>query len=264
MKKWLFVLYSLFFVMQHTSAQQDFLVYNLSGEPYFLKNDSIESITKGSLIDRNTLIVMHMNDKLHYYNDKGEVFELNEKGEYTYRTLKKISAVKDNSTLTGNGFRYLWKELTGNMATRNDKSGVVYRGDDIVLMRHPADSIRIHYSEIKFEWDSIKGKTKDYYLILKDVDTDKTIKIGTLGTSISLFVDGTILKEGGNYKWAIVETKFPNDNKTIFYNFKILTKSEFEALQKNEIKEISNFLVKLGLSKKEIRKNICQDYNICF
>ena len=158
----------------------------------------------------------------------------------------------------------MWKEFTNNIVARRDKSGVVYRGDGIVLMRHPADSIKIYHSEIKFEWDSIKDKTKEYYFILKDLDTDKTTKIGTLATSISLFVDGTILKQGGNYKWAIVETKYPNYNKTVFYNFKVINKSEFETLEKEKIKEISNFLEKLGFSKIEIRKTICQDFKICY
>ena len=258
-----FVLFTFFFVVQDAISQQDFFVYKLNGEPYFKVNDSVKSITKGSSISRNTLVVMNKNDKLSFINDKGDIFELSKIGKYSYNDLQKIPAIKDNTTLTRKFGTYLLKELTNNITTRNDKSGVVYRGDDIVLMRYPTDSIKIYYSEIKFEWDSIKDKTKEYFFILKDLDTDKTIKIGTLATSISLFVDGSILKEAGNYKWAITETKYPNYNKTIFYHFKVLNKSEFEALEK-EINEISIFLKDLGLSKNEIRTTICQGYKICY
>ena len=261
--KRLFVFFTFFFIVQNAISQQDFIVYKINGEPSFKLNDSIKSITKGSMIKRNTLVVMNKNDKLHFINDKGEIFELNKAGEFSHNDLQKISAIEDNTTFARKYLSYVWKEMTNNMATRNDKSGVVYRGDAIVLMRYPADSIKIYYSEIKFEWKSIKNKTKEYYFILKDIDTDKTTKIGILTTSISLFVDGAILKQGGNYKWAIVETKYPNYNKTVFYNFKILNKTEFETLGK-EIKEISIFLKGLGFSKKEIRKIICQDYKICY
>jgi hypothetical protein len=139
----------------------------------------------------------------------------------------------------------------------------VYRGDDILLMRHPADSIKIFKSEIKFEWNNIKDKVKEYYFILKDVDTDQVTKIGTHATSISLFVDSSILKEGKHYKWAITETKYPNYNKTIFYNFTLLSQAQFDALEK-EIKSISSFFKKLNYDKKDIRKIICQDYKICY
>jgi len=258
-----FVLFAFFFVVQNIVSQHEFIVLKLTGEPYFIVNDSVKSISKGSVMNKNKLVVMNKNDKLYFINDKGDVFELSDMGKYSYNSLQKIPALKDNTTFTRKYSSYLWKELTNNLETRNDKSGVVYRGDDIVLMRYPADNIKIYYSEIKFEWDSIKDKTKEYFFILKDLDSDKTIKIGTLTTSISLFVDGTFLKENGNYKWAITETKYPNYDKTKFYNFRVLNKSEFEELEK-EINDISTLLKRLGHSKKEIRKIICQDYKICY
>lgn len=259
----IFVFLIFFFVVQNGISQQNFFVYKINGAPYISVKDSVKSISKGSVIGKNSLVVMHENDKLLFINDKGEIFELGKKGKFLYRDLKKIPAIEDNTSFARKYLNYVWKEMTNNMATRNDKSGVVYRGDEIVLMRYPADSIKIYYSEIKFKWDSIKDKTKEYYFVLKDVDTDKTIMIGTHDTSITLFVDDVILKQGSNYKWAIVETKYYNDSKTVFYNFKILDKTEFEVFE-GEIKEISKFFAKLGLTKKEIRKNICQDYKICY
>jgi len=260
-----FLLFTFFFlIVQDAISQQDFFVYRVNGEPYIEVNDSIKSITRGSKIDKNTMVKMNKNDMIYFINDKGEIFELNSAGEYTYHDLQKIPAITDNTSFTQNLLSYLWKEFTNNIDEKRDnKNGVVYRGDNIVLMRHPADSIKIFNSEIKFEWNNIKDKVKEYYFLLKDVDTDQITKIGTHSTSISLFVDGSILKEGSHYKWAITETKYPNYNKTVFYNFTLLSQAQFEALAK-EIKSISNFLKELDFDKKEIRKIICQDYKICY
>ena len=245
-------------------AQNNFFVYKYDGQPYVIENDSVKSITIGLNINKRSTLVINDNESILFINEAGEVFNLNEEGEYSYKQLSKIKPQENTSSFVKKMFQYLWKDFTNMAYERKNIAGVVYRGDGIALMKHPADSIKIYYSEIKFEWDSIKDKTKEYYFILKDLDTDKTIKIGTLATSVSLFVDSFILKDGGNYKWAITETKYPNYKKTVFYNFKILNKSEFEALEKEEIKEISKFLEKLGFSKNEIRKTICQDYKICY
>jgi len=259
-----FLLCATFFLtIQDAISQQDFFVYRVKGEPYIEVNDSIKSITRGSKIDKNTMVKMNKNDMIYFINDKGDIFELFSTGEYTYGDLQKIPAITDNTSFTQKLSSYMWKEFTNNIAEKHDKGGVVYRGDDIVLMRHPADSIKIFNSEIKFEWNNIKDKVKEYYFLLKDVDTDQITKIGTHSTSISLFVDGSILKEGSHYKWAITETKYPNYNKTVFYNFTFLSQAQFEALAK-EIKEISKFLAKLDFDKKEIREIICQDYKICY
>ena len=244
-------------------AQNNFFVHKYEGVPYVIENDSVKSMTIGLNINKRSKLVINDNESLYYINEAGEVFNLNEAGEYNYRQLSKIKPQENNSSYVKKMFQHIWKEFTNRANKRKNNTGVVYRGDGITLMKHPADSIKIYYSEIKFEWDSINDKTKEYFFILKDIDSDKTIKIGTPATSVSLFVDGSFLKDGGNYKWAITETKYPYDNKIVFYNFKLLNKSEFEDLEK-EVKEISKFLKELGFSIKEIRKTLCQDYKICY
>ncbi len=258
----------LFIFISHNFYAQNnnnFFVYRFLGEPYLEINDSIKPVTNGSIIDENTILTMNMNDEIQFINEKGDVFDLVSTGDFRLNDLLKIPTIKNTNSYVRKYFSFVWKEFTNNVVARSNKSGVVYRGDEIILMQQPVDSIKIYYQvyEIKFEWKSIKDKTKDYYFILKNLDSGEISKIGTLATSISLFVDGTILKEGGNYEWAITETKYPNFNKTTFYSFKLLNTSEFEAMEE-ELKSITKFLKNIGLSKNDIQKAICQDYRICY
>ena len=252
-----------FYVFHYAISQETFFAYKVKGEPYVEANDSIKSITKGSNLGPFVSVTLNKNDILHFINDSGNIYVLNNPGKYSYSDLQMTPAIKDNSSFSKKMFSYMWKEFTNNTASRNDKKGVVYRGDDIILMQYPADSVKIYYDEIKFEWDQIKDKTKDYYFILKDCETDRITKIGTRSTSISLFVDDSILREGGCYKWTITETKFPNYKNTVFYSFKILKQTEFEALD-IEIESISKFLLELGFTNEEIKIVLCQDYKLCY
>ena len=262
MKKSVFF-FMVFFVVHYGISQETFFVYKVKGEPFMKINDSVKSVGKGSELNEKTTVSINENDVLYFINNQGDIFVLNHPGKFSYSDLQKTPAIKDNTSFSKKFFGYVWKEFTNKTASRNDKVGVVYRGDDNILMRTPNDSIQIYSSEINFEWDSIKGKTKEYYLVLRDLDTDKITKIGTHSTSISLFVDDFILREGGNYQWCITETKYPNYKKIVFYNFKLLNQSEFESLD-DEIKNISEVLKEIGLSEIEIRETICQDFKICY
>ncbi|RLD28381.1 MAG: hypothetical protein DRI75_06810 [Bacteroidetes bacterium] len=261
--KYLTIFILFIFISHNFYAQNELFVYRFLGEPYLEINDSIKPVTKGSIIDKNTILTMNMNDDIQVINEKGDIFHLVSTGDFSHNDLLKIPMIKNTNSYVKKYFTYIWKEFTNNVVTRHNKSGVVYRGDDIVLMSHPADSIKIYYPEINFEWKAIKDKTKEYYFILKNLDSGEITKIGTLSTSLSLFVDGTILKEGDNYEWTITETKYPNFNKTTFYSFKLLNTSEFDAMEQ-ELEGITKFLKNIGLSKNEIREAICLDYNICF
>jgi hypothetical protein len=251
-----------FFVFQLAFSQHGFVVHRVNGEPYLQVNDSVKSVTKGSLLDKNTLLTMGRSDNIHFINDKGDIFKLFDSGTFSYSDLEKIPALENNSSFLRNSLSYAWKEFTNTLAVRNKKSGVVYRGEELIVKLNPVDSAFIAGSEIRFEWLPKKDKEKDYYFIFRDVTTGLTTTIGTPSTAISLTVDDNLFKFGNEYEWTITETRFP-PKETPFFKFKILTKDEFKSKQ-GEIKQISSFLKDNGYSKAEIRKTLCQDFKICY
>ncbi|NND12275.1 MAG: hypothetical protein HKN96_13825 [Flavobacteriaceae bacterium] len=256
------VLMVIWFIPLGVFSQQEFIVYKVKGEPYLKINDSVQSVTKGSVIDEAATLIMKRDDELHYIDSKGDIYELYETGSFNYQALQKRTAFKENTSFMRNLFSYVWKELTYNMASRNNKSGVVYRGDALVLMRYPADSISIYSNNIRFEWEPIENKEKDYFFILREVNGDTKTVIGTPSTSLALTTDNILLRKGHDYEWTISETKYP-DSKTRYYSFKLGTDDDFKT-KAADIKQISLTLKKLGFTKAEIREAICQDYKICY
>ena len=244
-------------------GQDDFFVFMFQGEPYLEVNDSIKVVTRGSQITKGTKLIMNRDDVLHFINDEGDLFELFETGTFEIAELQQVPAKKNNSSFARNLLRYAWDDFTNSLASRNNKSGVVVRGDDILLMRFPADSIQIFANEVRFEWKPIETKEKDYYFILKDKASGKVTVIGTPATTLALGVDDNLLKPGGSYQWAITETRYANLDKTTFYDFKLLTQEEFGAKEK-DIKQLTKDLLKLGFDKKQVRQIICSDYKVCY
>jgi hypothetical protein len=206
---------------------------------------------------------MASDDVIFYLDNNHSVYKFEQQGTFKYKDLKKVAPTIDKSTFTQRMFEYVWNQFTKTNVKEKNKSGVVYRGDNIVLMLHPADSIKIFYPEIKFEWHQIEDKTKDYYFILRDVENKNITKIGLKDNSLTLFVNENLVTSGKTYEWTITETKFPNYDKTTFYSFKLLTASEFDNLKK-EIDAITEDLKSLGFDKNEIRAAICEDYKVCF
>ncbi len=262
-KRHLLVFTVFIFVTQYAISQQDFFIYKVKGEPYIEVNDSIKTVTKGSILSSNTFLNMNSDDVVHFIDDKGGMYELLNTGTYSYSDLQKIPAIKDNTSFTRKVYSYVWKEFTNNMPTRSNKSGVVYRGDDEILMSYPADSVSVFGGEIRFGWQPKKNKENGYYFMLRDVETGSIITMGTPATSLSLMVDDNLLKTGKQYEWTITETRFPNLKETLFYQFRLLTEDEFKAKQ-GDIKRINSFLKQLGYNKAEIRETRCQDFKICY
>ena len=244
-------------------AQDEFFVYLLKGEPYIDQNDSIKPISRGSIIEKNAKLILGKKDVVHYIDDEGELYKVSKKGSFKFNELKKIDPKANSTSFSKNYFTYLWNQFTNAVDNKKNKSGVVYRGDDIFLMQNPTDSAKVYASEIRFEWKKIPKKKKDYYFILKDVETGHVIKLGTPSNELTLFVHDSIIKQGKSYQWAITETKYFNENEVAFYNFSILNKSEFKALEP-KINELSNYLKSLGLNKKEIKATISEDYKIYY
>lgn len=243
-------------------SQDQFYINKFEGIPYIEINDSIKPITRGMAIKKNAVLTLNENDTVHFINKDGNEYIIEDKGDYAYSKLIKIPALKIDKPYIKTFLTFTWKQFTNNVTDNRSRSGVVYRGDEELLMQYPIDSARIISSQIQFKWSKIKDKEKDYYLILKDIKNNKTTIIGTLATSITLMVDDSFLKTGHQYKWAITESKYENPKKSDFYTFSLVTESEFKNLHK-EANLIAAYLKKQGLSKREIQTVLCEAYKIC-
>ena len=250
------------FATQFAHSQTSFVVHMVEGEPYLKVNDSTKAVTKGALLDKNIVLIMGRDDVVHFINDEGELYRLLDTGSFSYKDLQNIPTAQNSPSFLKESWSYLWKEFTNTLAVRNKKSGVVYRGEKLVVKLNPVDSAFVAGNEIRFEWVPKEDKEKDYYFILRDVSSGLTTTIGTPSTNLTLIVDGALLKYGNQYEWTIAETKLPEKDFP-FSSFKIGTKEEIKnSMQK--IKQIYAFLSKNGYSKEEIRKISCQEFKICF
>jgi len=243
-------------------SQTSFVVHKVIGEPYLQVNDSIKSLTRGSLIDKSSVLVMNRDDVVHYINDEGELYRLLETGSFSYEDLQNIPASQNNPSFLKELISYSWKEFTNTIAVRNKKSGVVYRGEELIAKLNPVDSAFIAGSEIRFTWEPKENKEKDYYFILRDVSKGTITTIGTPSTGLTLMVDENLLMFGNKYEWAIAETRIPPDDFP-FSSFEIGSKEEIKnSMQK--IKQIYSLLSKNGYSREEIRNIACQEFKICY
>jgi len=243
-------------------SQNNFIVFKVEGAPRLLQNDTIRTVTKGSIIDFTSKLTLHRDDSVLIINEEGNLIKVDDERTYTYNDLYYIAPEKDDSNFTKKYFAYVWNQFTNNRKIRT-KGGVVYRVDNNSLMIEPSDSVKIYFPEIKFVWKKDDAVDKTYYFILKNLKTNHITKIGTRNDELRLFVDNVILKRGTNYEWAVSETKYPDLYEVTFYNFELLDNEQFKSLS-FEISSITTGLQKLGFASEEIKKMLCEDYKICY
>ena len=243
-------------------AQENFIVFKVDGTPILKHNDTLRSISKGSLLNNNSRVTLKNSDSFLMIDKAGSLYNVDKTGDYAYADLQKIPADVDDTSFTKKYFTYVWKQFTNNTNTRS-KGGVVYRVDNNSLMFQPTDSVKIYFPEVRFVWKKGKEKDKTYYFILKDLKTNSITKIGTTDNNVTLFVDNNILKRDNSYEWTVSETKYPNLDKVPFYNFELINTEEFKKLQA-EINNITTDLQKLGFTPEEIKVMLCEDYRICY
>ncbi len=248
--------------IQGMQSQNDLFVFRFSGQPFIKVNDSIRPLTKGTALSQSTSLIMNRDDILQFIDEQGNLFQLVSTGKFSQKELLKIPAMKNNSSITQKSFSWLWKEFTNNMALRNNKSGVVYRGDYLNLIG-PLNNVDVYSSEITFEWEAKENKKNAYYFLLRDTETNIVTKIGTVTNSVTLFIDNSLIKYGKSYEWAVVETKFPSLKKLEFNRFNVRTQKDFEELE-TEIASISRLLNDIGLDDQEIKDIMCVDFKKCF
>lgn len=244
-------------------SQDDYYVYKFDGIPYLEVNDSIKPITKGMAIKKESMLTLTDSDVIRFINKDGDEYLIDEAGNYNYNTLFEFSKKTNTNSFAKKYLTYLWKQYTNSVVDTRSKSGVVYRGDGVLLMQYPVDSAKVIGTEVSFKWFKKKDKEKNYYLILKDVETNKETIIGTPAISLTLMVDEHLLKSGRNYEWAVTETKYPTEDETKFYSFSVMKESEFKILSK-EMKTIMAYLKQQGLNRLEIQQTLCEVYKICY
>ena len=252
------------FLSLNLFSQDDFYVNKFEGIPYLKVNDSIKQVTKGLPIKKNDVLTLNDDDIVHFINKEGDEHIIDNPGDYSYSKLLEVPAIENPSSFTKTYINWMWGKFRNNKVDKRSRSGYVVRGDDILLMQYPVDSAKVYGDEVSFKWNAIKDKEKNYYLVLKDVETDEIkIIIGTPATSLTLMVDNNLLKLGHDFEWAITETKYPTKDKTIFYSFSLMEESDFKALN-SEIKSIISYLKLQGLDRSEIQKTLCEAYKICY
>ena len=79
---------AIFFIgFQYGTAQSDFFVYKVSGEPYIEVNDSIKSVTKGSVLNKDTFLTMNRIDIVLFLDEKGVKIIQQKNGGYKIQIL---------------------------------------------------------------------------------------------------------------------------------------------------------------------------------
>lgn len=243
-------------------AQKNHLfVLKFEGEPYLLKNDTTEVVSKGAHINKKTKLVMKRDDIVFLIDHKGDVYELHETGTFKFKELKELKPVKNEDSYVKNLMSYFWKDFTNTLEKGYNKSGVVVRGDYVKLLQ-PIDSVNVFMSEITFEWEAKANKSQPYYFVLRPAGTDHITKIGTHDNSITLFIDDINLTYGNTYDWTVVESKFDNLKKADFSRFQLLSKAEHTKRQ-DELRKLSQFLSSIGFESDEIETMLCVNYKTC-
>lgn len=245
------------------NAQSKMVAHKIIGQPYIEVNDSIKTITKGTIIDKKTTLFMQPNDEITLIDKDGEIVNVINTGKMTLADLSKLPKVKDNSSTLKKYWSYFWKETTNTMASRNNKSGVIYRGDEDIILQFPSNNSVVINSEINFGWSPIDGKEKNYYFILLDSENNIIMTLGTPSTTLSLLSNNSLLQEGETYYWLVTETAYPsNIDELPKYNFSVISKD----LKKDKSKEVMTLykdLIKLGFDKSELQNILCYDFKIC-
>lgn len=252
----------LFYFVGITYSQGDLYVFNHKGNVNIIKDKDSIQVYKGCLIKENQELVLDSNSSVIYINKDGLNQKISKKGRYSYSSLTEFKNNEEQPSFMKAYFSYLWEEFTNLKRETRTKSGVVYRGDEEVLMLYPYNNSSLYSDFITFNWQRIKDKKKNYYVVIKHADSIKYSLIGTKNNQIELKVDGILLKKNTSYQWTITETKFFNIEKLNFHTFTIPGQEEYAKL-KNDSQKIENYLLKLGVNQDNIDKILCQDFKIC-
>lgn len=238
-------------------AQQGYFVFKKKGRPALNLNTLLE---RGSQLLQSDTLYLGKEDYVLLVNELGELFEIAKPNRYAFSAISDYRRRLDSDSFTEKYFAYVWKQFT-NRIKKKQESGVVYREERNVKLISPMDSVMMFAPELRFAWQNTSDTTALYFF-LRDLKTGHLTKIGLSGEHIKLTLDNQLLKSGQSYEWSASTEAFPNLNQLKFNRLTLLTKEEFEQLEKEMDALIKAFIL-LGFNEAEIQEAICQDYKFC-
>lgn len=253
----LMLLFLFWFVGTATFAQQGYFVFKKTGSPALNTSTLLE---RGSQLLESDTLYLGQKDYVLLVNELGELFEITKPNTYAFSAIADYRRRLEADSFTEKYFTYVWKQFI-NRIKKKQESGVVYREERNIKLIAPRDSVKMFAPELKFVWQN-NSDTEALFFFLKDVKTGHLTKIGLTGEQIILGLDNQLLKTGQTYQWSASTESFPNLNELKFHRLTLLSKGEFEALEK-EVDALIRAFTLLGFSEAEIQEAICQDYKFC-
>jgi hypothetical protein len=254
----LFIAVIVLFVCFTTNAQDSLCVFKINGSAFNKTKTSLKPITKGTFIHKKEALLLDEKSSITAINASGDAYKLEGVGEYKFQQILNNKIIPESRSLTSKYLKLIWKELT-NSNTNKTIIGGVFRGD--VLMRFPKDSSKVVSSKVSFKWQ-FNETDKLYYLIIRNTKTGELLKIEADGSTLSLYKSNPIFAEGNSFHWMVSTNEFPNLKNSPFYNFSLINREEYKALQLEYLDVIKD-LKKMGLTEEEIENSLCETYRIC-
>ncbi len=248
---------ALFFSCSISFGQQNYYVFKKRGKPVVHKDKVLD---RGSLFLETDTLTMNAQDYVLLVNELGELFEIDKPNKYVFSAIVDYRRKLEADSFTEKYFAYVWEQFT-NQTKKKQEAGVVYREERKVSLLSPRDSVKFFAPEVQFLWQNTTEQ-EGVYFFLRELKTGHLTKIGTTGNSIILHLDNVLLKPGQAYEWSVTTSSFPNLNELKFNLLDIVTKQEYEQLEK-EVAALIKVFTLLGFSEAEIQEAICIDYKFC-
>ncbi len=240
------------------NAQDSLCVFKVKGTAYCKQSNVLKPLSKGTFIPKSSNLILAESAEITAIDSKGEAFKIDKAGEYKFSKILQHKAIKNAQGLTTKYLKLIWDELTKKGSGKTIIGGV-YRGD--ILMEFPIDSTKTASSKLSFSWKK-QNEDANYFIFIRNIETDEVYKFSTNGTTLTLYKDNPIFYEGDDYEWSVSTEEFPNLKNIPFYSFTLIERSEYKAL-KQEFIEVITDLKALGLTDSEIEESLCKTYGIC-
>jgi hypothetical protein len=238
-------------------AQDSLCVFNIKGSAYNKISNGIKVVTKGSFITSKTTLIVSEFTKIVAINSIGDAYKIEADGNYNFDEIImcKMNASKN---LTTKYFKLIWSEFTKKKSNKTIIGGV-FRGN--FLMEYPKDSVKWASSKITLQWKT-EREISEYFVFVRNLKTNKILKLSTNGSQLSLYNNLNIFSEGTQYEWVVTTQEFPNLKNTPFFNFTLIDRNAYVDLTLNYTDLIKD-LEGLGFTKTEIETLICDTYGLC-
>lgn len=256
MEKSVIIIFAICFSLA-VKAQDSLCVFNIKGSAYNKLDASLKSVSKGSFITKKTTLFVDKFTKIVAIDSNGEAYKIDADGNYNFDDIKKFKT-RNYQSLTAKYLKLIWDEFINS---NSDKTiiGGVFRG--AVLMTHPKDSVKWASSKITLQWKK-EGEVYEYFVFIRNIKTNRILKLSTNGSKISLYKNQNIFSEGTQFEWAVTTQEFPNLKNIPFFNFTLIDKNTYAELRVN-FKEFIKDLESLGFTNTEIETLICDRYGLC-